>query len=398
MKIAMVAEQVPVRSLAQALADRGHRVTIYTRQGTPVAATPTGPGVTVVALPGGAGPDSGAHPEGDAGPGPEPDAGLDATLDAGLANLPDFAAALRQRWAVDRPDVVHAHFWTAGLAAIAGARDAGIPVLQTFHTLGSADPARAEAGDPTQRIRLEAAIGRSVTQVLAGSRAEVEEHLRRGLPRSAVTVLPYGVDVQRFSPDGPVATRNNRPRVVSAGPLVPRTGFDLAIRALRRVPRAELLIIGEPGQPRLRTDPEARRLLAEADRSGVAERVSVTCGVSDDELPALLRSADVAVCTPWSEPVGGAALQAMACGVPVVAAALGELIDTVAEGATGVLVPPRQPVALATAVRRLLADPTRLAGYRVGAVDRARARFAWAAVALDTEAAYRRALRLPPPD
>ena len=374
----MVAEQVPVRSLAQALADLGHRVTVYTRPGTPVAATPTGPGVRVVTVPSGISIGSG-------------------TSDDDLANLPDFAAALRRLWATDRPDVVHAHFWTAGLAAIAGARDAGIPVLQTFHTLGSIDPRRAEAGDATHRVRLEAAIGRSVTKVLAGSRAEFAEHLRRGVPRSAVTVLPCGVDIHRFSPNGPAANRNGRPRMISTGPLVPRTGFDVAIRALRHVPSAELLIVGGPARPQLSTDPEAHRLLAEADRGGVAGRVSLTGGVTDDELPVLLRSADVAVCTPWFESVSGLALQAMACGVPVVAAAVGELADAVVEGATGVLVPPRQPAALATAIRRLLADPTRLAGYRIGAVDRARARFAWVAIAADTAAAYQQARQLSPP-
>jgi glycosyltransferase involved in cell wall biosynthesis len=80
-------------------------------------------------------------------------------------------------------------------------------------------------------------------------------------------------------------------------------------------------------------------------------------------MPALLRSADLVLCTPWYEPFGLVPLEAMACGVPVVGSAVGGLLDTVVPGVTGALVPPRDPAALAVAVRQLLADPALRARY-----------------------------------
>jgi glycosyltransferase involved in cell wall biosynthesis len=106
------------------------------------------------------------------------------------------------------------------------------------------------------------------------------------------------------------------------------------------------------------------------------------------DLPALFRSADVVVCVPWYEPFGIVPLEAMACGVPVVAAAVGGLIDTVVHGLTGLHVPPRDPDAIAAAVTELLADPARRAAYGAAGVRRARRRYSWRRVAAATEQAY----------
>ncbi|HSV64649.1 MAG TPA: glycosyltransferase [Mycobacteriales bacterium] len=392
MQIALVSEHVSliaggtavssrhaqVAELAQALAERGHQVRVYTRQDSPGSPPRESlcSGAEVVRLP----------------------AGPPSTLsqDELLRQIPAFAALLEQEWSADPPDVVHAHFWPSGLAALAGTRQLGVPVLQTFHALGSINWGRTgrERERPTAsppRIRLETAISRSVARVLATSQAEAEELYRMGVSRTSVTVVPYGVDVDLFRPDGPVAARASRPRLVTAGRLTPDNGFDLAIRALRGVPDAELLIVGGPGAAELPAHPEARRLRHDAGRNGVADRVRLVGHVGRSELPALLRSADVAVSAPRHTLFGMVALEAMACGVPVVAAATGGLADTVVEGATGELVRPRDPDALAAALRRLLSDPTRLAGYRVGGADRARARYSWPRVAADTEAAYQQA-------
>ena len=107
-----------------------------------------------------------------------------------------------------------------------------------------------------------------------------------------------------------------------------------------------------------------------------------------DDLPPLYRSADAVVCVPWYEPFGIVPLEAMACGVPVVAAAVGGLTDTVVDGVTGVLVPPRRPDALAGALTALLADPPGRVEMGIAGAARARARYGWRRVAVATAQAY----------
>jgi glycosyltransferase involved in cell wall biosynthesis len=212
-----------------------------------------------------------------------------------------------------------------------------------------------------------------------------------GVPRSRISVVPCGVDLDRFTPDGPSAPKGLPHRLVSVGRLVPRKGFSTAIAALRWLPDTELVIAGGPTPGRLAADPEAERLLAQAEAMGVADRVRMIGQVSRATMPALLRSADVVVCTPWYEPFGIVPLEAMACGVPVVAAAVGGLADTVVDGITGLLVPPRSPRALADALRSLL--PSRITRETLGLAgcDRARARYSWDRVAADTVRTYQRA-------
>ena len=94
------------------------------------------------------------------------------------------------------------------------------------------------------------------------------------------------------------------------------------------------------------------------------------------------------VCTPWYEPFGLVPLEAMACGVPVVASAVGGYLDTVVDGATGALVPPQRPDRLAAAMRRLLAEPFWREAYGTAGVDRARSRYSWDRIAAATLAVY----------
>ncbi len=110
------------------------------------------------------------------------------------------------------------------------------------------------------------------------------------------------------------------------------------------------------------------------------------------ELPTLIRSAEVVVCLPWYEPFGIVPLEAMACGVPVVGTAVGGLLDTVIDGVTGALLPPRDPVAAAEVVATLLADPARRDAYGRAGAERARAQYGWDAVARSTERSYLRAI------
>jgi glycosyltransferase involved in cell wall biosynthesis len=105
-------------------------------------------------------------------------------------------------------------------------------------------------------------------------------------------------------------------------------------------------------------------------------------------VPALLRSADAVVCYPWYEPFGIVPLEAMACGIPVVVAQVGGLVDSVVNGITGIHVPPRSPVALANALRDLLKDQKRCIELALAATRRANRRYGWARIASDTLAVY----------
>jgi glycosyltransferase involved in cell wall biosynthesis len=235
---------------------------------------------------------------------------------------------------------------------------------------------------------MERALARDADRVIATSTDEVAELLRIGGVRDRITVVPCGVDVDQFQPDGPAAEKGDRPRLLAVGRLVPRKGFDTVIRALAAIPDAELVIAGGPVAEKLDDDAEASRLRRLAERFGVADRVRLIGAVPRPDMPALLRSADVVVCTPWYEPFGIVPLEAMACGVPVVASAVGGFLDTVVDGATGTLVPPRRPDQLAAAVRKLLTEPFWREAYGTAGVDRARSRYSWDRIAAGTLAVY----------
>jgi glycosyltransferase involved in cell wall biosynthesis len=204
-----------------------------------------------------------------------------------------------------------------------------------------------------------------------------------------VAVVPCGVDLHLFRADGPAAPRSvatHRLLVVSR--LVERKGIGDAVAALAGIPGAELVVAGGPPAAELDRDPEARRLTALAERAGVAGRVRLLGRVGRDELPALYRSADLVVNVPWYEPFGIVPLEAMACGVPVVASAVGGLVDSVVDGVTGVHVPPRRPRLLAAAVGGLLADPERRAALGATGGRRARRRYGWDRIARGTMEVY----------
>jgi D-inositol-3-phosphate glycosyltransferase len=336
-----------VGDLAVALARRGHAVTVYARRddvGLPDS-VPYAPGVTVEHVY--AGP---ARP---------------LTVDHLLPHLPEFAASLARRFCSRRPDVVHAHSWMSGLAALEGRH--GVPVVQTFH--GAA----------------QARVVREVAMVIAGFTGEARTY---GIPPDSVRVIPCGVDVERFRPDGPAARRGERPRVLTIGRLLP--GMDTVIEALCHVPDAELVVAGGPERADLGPDPDAERLRRLAQARGVAGRVTFTGRVPHEQIPALIRSADVVVAASWSAPSGIVAAEAMACGIPVVVSATGAHLDTVTDGVTGLHVPPREPGALAGRLRRLLTDPRLGPALATAALTRVRERHPWSRIAAETEAVYHR--------
>ncbi|HEY0639766.1 MAG TPA: glycosyltransferase [Pseudonocardiaceae bacterium] len=367
-------QNLHVAELAAALADRGHQVTVYTRQddpGQPGHVMAPG-GYRVVHVP--------------AGPvAPVP-------RDELMPHLPAFTAFLGRRWQYRRPDVVHAHFWMSGVVSQRAAAPLGVPVVLTYHALGVVKRRHQGAADtsPARRVELERAIGRAAAAVVATCGDEVGELVRLGLSRERLHVVPCGVDCARFRPAPPPDRRPGTLQVLSAGRLVPRKGHDVAIHALAGVPGARLTIVGGPPADQLGQDPEARRLHRLARDLGVERRVRFTGQASRDAMASHLRSADVVACVPRYEPFGLVALEAMASGTPVLASAVGGLLDTVVHRVTGEHVPPGQPEALAAALRRLAGDPVKLRQYGIAARERAVARYPWPQVAELTERVYRR--------
>lgn len=365
-----------VTELSRALARRGHEVRVYTRRDREGAGETVSyaNGVTVIHVPAG------------------PAAPL--AKDALLPYMGDFGRWLAASWqhADQAPDVVHAHFWMSGLAALTATAESRIPVVVTYHALGSVK--RRYLGDkdpsPDNRIGLERTLGTMADRVIAQSADEVAELARLGIKRTDIVVAPSGVDIERFTPVGTVAERppGGRQRILSVGRLVQRKGFGDLISAVRRVPDAELVLAGGPPAAELATDPEAVRLLDLAEQAKVADRVRLVGSVAAEDLPALYRSADVVACAPWYEPFGLTPLEAMACGVPVVAYAVGGLAESVIDGVTGTLVQPRDVRGLGSALRTLLGDEVRRISYASAAVDRVRSRFSWERAAFDAERAY----------
>ncbi|NES15479.1 MULTISPECIES: glycosyltransferase [Micromonospora] len=357
-----------VAELSAALSAAGHEVRVYTRLDAvdlPVTVR-TPDGYDVVHVP--------------AGPA-EPVAKDDL-----LPYMPAFGEWLAERWRTGdwQPEVVHAHFWMSGLAGLAAGRRTGVPVVQTYHALGTVKRRHQGAQDtsPPGRLTHERELGRSVDRVVAQCQDEVAELVRMGVPRSRMTVVPSGVNLSTFAPLGPVAERDgDRPRILTVGRLVERKGFQDVIRATALVPDAECVVVGGPPAGLLETDPYALRLRALAESCGVADRVRLIGAVPREEMGRWYRSADVLVAAPWYEPFGLTPLEAMACGVPVIGTAVGGLIDTVVAGRTGDLVPARDPAALGAAIRGLLGDRIRRFAYATAALERARNRYSWTTTA-----------------
>jgi D-inositol-3-phosphate glycosyltransferase len=372
-------QNVLVAGLARQIGMLGHEVTVYTRRDSPFLPPRAAmcEGVTVEHVP--------------AGPPRE------LPKDDLLPHMTPFAAFLGERWRRDRPTVAHAHFWMSGLAAPAAADDLHIPVVQTFHALGVVKKRHQGAADtsPRERIQLEAAIGRCADAVIATCSDEVFELARMGVPRTSISVVPCGVDVGLFRPaaaSAPLRT-GRAPTLLAAGRLVERKGVDTILRALPEIPGVALTIAGGPPRPQLRGDPEYRRLAAIASEVNVADRVTFLGRVPHDEMPAVMRGADLVISVPWYEPFGMVPVEAMACGVPVVVSAVGGHTDSVVESVTGTLVPPKQPRLLARRVRELLDAPATLRRFGRAGAARVRAHYSWERIAHEHLAVYARACR-----
>ena len=371
-------QNVHVAELAAGLVRHGHSVAVYTRHDNVDLAerVTTSAGYEVVHV-----------PAGPAAPVPKDDL---------WPHMAAFADHLTEMLKFQQPDVVHAHFWMSAWASARAARRLHLPLLVTFHALGSVKRRYQGPADtsPLNRIRVEVAAAGAADRILATATDEVRELALLGIPSAKVSVVPCGVDLEHFTPEPPTTASHSAPerryryRLLSVGRLVPRKGSDIIIEALSRLAETELLIAGGAGSGHRTPEPEHDRLVTVAERLEVADRVRLIGQVARTDMPALLRSADLVVCSPWYEPFGIVPLEAMACGVPVVATAVGGMLDTVVDSVTGALVPPRDPVALANVIGPLLESPIRRAQLARAGLERVRSRYSWDRVAADTAAVY----------
>jgi D-inositol-3-phosphate glycosyltransferase len=359
--------------LARALARHGHRVTLYARTQDPSAPSTAilGAGVSVEHI--------------TAGPPRR------LTAEESARYMPEVAADLADRWRAKAPDVVHAFSWTAGLAAIGAVRGTGIPVVQSFESLGSIERRQAGLGVSGARVRLEAAIGAAAAAVLASSEEEAGELARLAVRKSVIRVIPAGLDTMKLRPADVRAKTSEKPRLVAFADDQAR-GLPSVIRALAQLPHARLTIIGGQDAKHMGRSGPLRAVAQLATELGVRSRVTFAGEVAEADESALLCSADVMVSATSYDPTGLAVIRAMSCGLPVVASAVGGQRDAVIDGITGLLVAPEHPAMLVHRLRALLARPAMLQAYGVAAADRARSRYCIDRIGQETAAAYERCL------
>jgi len=344
---------VYVREVARRMGARGVEVDVFTRRSDPDQpdSVTVAPGVLLHHL--------------DAGPAePVPKEDL-------AALLCPFELALAGHPRLGGLEVLHAHYWLSGWVGRRIARRTGIPLVQTFHTLAALKNATLAPGDrPEGALRLvaEAEVARDADQVLVLTCGEARLfHTSFGLSGARLTVVPAGVDLDLFHPDGDGAHDGAQDGIelLFAGRLQPLKGPDVALRTLAEVRRhrddVRLRIVGgSSGGSGVATSVEELTVLAR--ELGVADHVVFEPALPQSDLAARLRQADLVLVPSRSETFGLIALEAQACGTPVVAARVPGL--EVVVGAGGVLVDGHDPADHAAAVVELLADPARMAATR----------------------------------
>jgi D-inositol-3-phosphate glycosyltransferase len=222
-----------------------------------------------------------------------------------------------------------------------------------------------------------------------------------GANPEAIDIVPCGVDTAEMRPAGPGARERLGlgldPQdfvVLQLGRLVPRKGIDNVIRAIACLRqhyaiRARLLVVGgEADDPDPAKTPEIARLSAIAEALDVRDDVIFTGRRPRHLLREYYSAADVFVTTPWYEPFGITPLEAMACGTPVVGAAVGGIKHTVIDETTGFLVPPHDPAALAARLARLHRNPALARAYGRAGIRHVCASYTWDRVAQDMARAY----------
>ena len=341
---------VAVLEIARELAARGIEVDLLTRAtGQPREST-LAPGLTL-------------HELGAGGPGAVAKDDLAAVSDEFGEAVARLAGRESRRY-----DIVHAHYWLSGLAVLPVTIELGIPFVQSFHTLGAMKHRSMPAGELTEserRVRTESFLALQADAVIASSTAEVDDLIEQvGAQADRVWIIPPGVDTATFAPQPgagdavrlALGVESGRPLLAVVGRVQKLKGQELALRALAAMPqpRPMLVIAGEqtPGE-----EDYLRSLHDLATSSGVAADVRFVGALEREAVAELLAAATVTLVPSHSETFGLVALESAACGTPVVAQRVSGLVESVADGVSGVLVETRDPAEWASVVSLLLDDP-----------------------------------------
>lgn len=309
-------------------------------------------------------------------------------------------------------DIIHSHYWVSGEAALALRRSWGAPVVHMFHTLGAMKNlvARGDQDRETrERVAIEARILREADAIVAATpldRAQMVWHY--GARGSRIHIVPVGVDLRRFQPRDAAMARTmlNLPPaphriILLVARIEPLKGIDALIEASAllvqhhpewRGALTALIVGGGSEEKRTHWNTEQRRLDAIRQRLGVTDIVRFAGAQPQERLPLYYTAADVVTMPSHYESFGMAALEALACGRPVIATNAGGPAFIIEDGVSGLLTPPSDPPTLARHLERLLLNDDERA--TMGAAARERAlRFGWEHIACDILGIYRGLLR-----
>ncbi|CAN5172088.1 D-inositol-3-phosphate glycosyltransferase [soil metagenome] len=299
----------------------------------------------------------------------------------------EFAGAVIEDLRNDPPQILHSHYWLSGWAGLLVKRALGIPLANSFHTLGRVKNESLRPDDAPEsliRIAAEHEVIAASDCVMASTPAEAAELLEfYGADPNRLCTSPPGVDHRIFRPGSKRGSRRrlglgSGPVLAFVGRIQPLKGVDVALASLplvhQRYPDATLLIVGGSSGPR--GEAELQKLRHQVHDLGVGARVKFVGPLPHGLLPDLYRAADVVLVPSRSESFGLVAVEAQACGIPVVASNAGGFAYVVDDGVTGFLVAGHDPELYADRVVALLDDPALAEKMGTAAVQWAK-RFSW---------------------
>jgi D-inositol-3-phosphate glycosyltransferase len=310
-----------------------------------------------------------------------------------LSVVPEFTdGVLRHINANGGTDVIHANYWLSGLSGHTLKHELDVPLVSTFHTFARV---KALGGDPESEFREQAetdVIGCS--DVICVSCTEEERQFIElyGNPPGTTEIVAPGVEHAFFAPGDKRGARKalelgDGPVLLFVGRIQPLKGADVAVRSLAELnrPDATLLIVG--GASGTEGETEIAHVHALMQELKVENQVRFVAPQAHHILSTYYRAADVVLVPSRSESFGLVALEAAACGTPVVANAVGGLLTIVEHGRTGFLVPDRQPEIFARHIANILDDPALSARMSHDAAERAKG-YTWSFAAARLRRAY----------